>query len=131
MTANPTGIAPVFLVRDMEKNIDFWCSRLGFQVERYGEPTNFAIVLRGEARIMLALASPSAELIPNWQISEKTSNAFIWVDDVRALYEEVMERGAPIDWSLYEAPWGGLEFGTQDPEGRDIAFGQILNGDEK
>ncbi len=127
MTAEATGIAPIFLVRDMEANIAFWEDKLGFQTERYGEPeTNFAIVWRGQARIMLATTSANADLVPNWKLEEKISNAFIWVDDAKAMYEELIERGAPIDWELYKAPWGGLEFGTQDPEGRDIAIGQIL-----
>lgn len=127
MSASPTAIAPIFLVRDMEANISFWSKNLGFAVDRFGEPTNYAIVYRGQARIMLALTDGSKELVPNWKIETKTSNAFIWVDDVKSMYQEAVERGAPIDWSLYKAPWGGLEFGTQDPEGRDIAFGQNLS----
>ena len=125
-TANLTGIAPVFLVREMEKNISFWQEQVGFAVERYGEPTQFAILIRGNSTIMLSLTSADAKLVANWKIHEKAWDAFIWVDDAKAMYEEVIERGAPIDWELYEAPWGGLEFGIQDPEGRDIAIGQIL-----
>lgn len=130
MRATPTGIAPVFLVKDMEANIAFWIDKLGFDAERYGDPVNFAIVFRGGARVMLSLAAADSELVPNWKIAEKTSNAFIWVDDAKSMYEEIIDRGAPIDWELYEAPWGGLEFGTQDPDGRDIAFGQVLSGEE-
>ncbi|MEO0327807.1 MAG: VOC family protein [Pseudomonadota bacterium] len=129
MTAVPTGIAPVFLVRDMELNIDFWTNKVGFNVERYGEPTHHAILYRGNARIMLSLTSANAKLTPNWKIHEKTCDAFIWVDDAKAMYAQVIERGAQIDWELYKAPWGGLEFGIQDPEGRDIAIGQILQED--
>ena len=126
MTATPTAIAPIFLVRDMEANIAFWENKVGFTTQRFGEPeTTFAIVWRGQARIMLASAGADASLVPNWKIAEKTSNAFIWVDDATAMYDELIERGAPIDWELYTAPWGGLEFGTQDPEGRDIAIGQL------
>lgn len=126
MTANMTGIAPVFLVRDMEENISFWEGKLGFSAERFGDPAFFCIMSRDKARIMLTIADRNAELVPNWKIAEKTSNAFIWVDDAKSMYEEAQKRGAPIDWELYEAPWGGLEFGTQDPEGRDIAIAQIL-----
>ena len=33
-------------------------------------------------------------------------------------------RGAIIDWTLYCAPWGGMEFGIQDLDDHDIAFAQ-------
>ena len=35
-------------------------------------------------------------------------------------------RGAPIDYSLYDAPSGFREFGVQDPDGHDIAVGQPI-----
>lgn len=50
-------------------------------------------------------------------------DAYIRVDDVDAIYAEVQERGAGID---YNAPHGFREFGVQDPDGHDIAFGQQL-----
>ncbi|MEM9277259.1 MAG: VOC family protein [Pseudomonadota bacterium] len=126
MTATATGNAPIFMVRDIEENIRFWEEKAGFSASRFGEPTGFAIMSRDKAHIMLAIATNKSPQIPNWQVSDKISNAFIWVDDAKAMYKEFIERGAPIDWELYEAPWGGLEFGIQDPDGRDIAIGQVL-----
>lgn len=48
------------------------------------------------------------------------------MDDADAVYAEVQERGAPIDYTIYDAPHGFREFGVQDPDGHDIAFGQRL-----
>ena len=31
-----------------------------------------------------------------------------------------------IDYTIYDAPHGFREFGVQDPDGHDIAFGQPL-----
>ena len=45
---------------------------------------------------------------------------------LEAVYAEVQERGAEIDYTLYDAPSGFREFGVQDPDGHDIAFGQRL-----
>jgi predicted enzyme related to lactoylglutathione lyase len=53
-------------------------------------------------------------------------NAYIRVDDVDSVYREVQERGAGIDYTIYNAPHGFREFGVQDPDGHDIAFGQPL-----
>lgn len=43
-----------------------------------------------------------------------------------AIYAEVQKRGAVIDYTIYDAPHGFREFGVQDPDGHDIAFGQRL-----
>jgi uncharacterized glyoxalase superfamily protein PhnB len=54
-------------------------------------------------------------------------NAYIVLDDVEAVYAEVQQRGAGIDYTLYDAPTGFREFGVQDPDGHDIALGQPLS----
>jgi uncharacterized glyoxalase superfamily protein PhnB len=72
------------------------------------------------------LAPDNERVVPHWQIAPKTVDAYIRVDDADAIYAEVQERGAPIDWTIYDAPHGFREFGVQDPDGHDIAFGQPL-----
>jgi predicted enzyme related to lactoylglutathione lyase len=64
--------------------------------------------------------------VPNWRIVDNVWNVFIRVDDVEAIYAEFQRRGAPIDYSLYDAPSGFREFGVQDPDGHDIAVGQRI-----
>jgi len=66
------------------------------------------------------------QIVPNWKIQRNIWNAYIRVEDVDALYE-VQQRGAGIDYTIYDAPHGFREFGVQDPDGHDIAFGQPLN----
>lgn len=44
-------------------------------------------------------------------------NVYVRVDDADAIYAEVQERGAGIDYTIYDAPHGFREFGVQDPEG--------------
>ena len=100
---------------------------LGFACELYGDPPNFAVANRDAATILLALADDPARIVPNWQIVDKTCNAYIRVDDADAVYAEVQERGAGIDYEIYDTPWGFREFGVQDPDGHDIAFGQPLS----
>jgi hypothetical protein len=77
--------------------------------------------------ILLALARDTDRLVPHWQIVPKMVDAYIRVDDADEIYAEVQERGAPIDWTIYNAPHGFREFGVQDPDGHDIAFGQPLD----
>ena len=127
MSTQATNAAPVLLVHDVSLCARYWKDKLGFKAELFGDPPGFAILQRDGAVVMLSLAPQDAEIKPNWKVAEKAWDAFIWVNDAKAIYQEFIERGATIDWTLYEAPWGGLEFGIQDAQGYDIAFGQVID----
>jgi hypothetical protein len=92
----------------------------------YGDPPDFAIADREQALIFLALCGEPERIVPNWRIVDKIWNAYIRVDDVEAVCAEVQERGAGIDYTIYNAPSGFREFGVQETDGHDIAFGQPL-----
>ena len=119
--------SPILLVTDVVKSAAFYRDRLGFaNVTLYGEPPGFAIVIRDEQWIMLAQAGHPQRILPNWRIHDKTSNIYFHTDDVDTLYAEVRERGAEIDFTLYNTPWGMREFGVSDPDGYDITFGMEI-----
>jgi predicted enzyme related to lactoylglutathione lyase len=120
--ATLTGISPVLLVADLARSVAYYRDRLGFTCEVYGDPPSFATAGRDQATILLALAGEFDRLVPHWKIVDKMWNAYIRVDDVDAIYAEVQERGAGIDYTIYDAPHGFREFGVQDPDGYDIAF---------
>ena len=120
------GVSPVLLVADLDRAVAYYTERLGFICEVYGEPPDFAVADRDAVTILLAVAEEPERLVPHWRIVDKLWNAYIRVDDVEAIYAEVQERGAGIDYTLYDAPSGFREFGVQDPDGHDIAFGQRL-----
>jgi hypothetical protein len=79
---------------------------------------------RDDVTILMALCENPERIVPNWRIVPNVWNVFIRVDDVEAIYAEVQRRGAPLDYSLYDAPSGFREFGVQDPDGHDIAIAQ-------
>jgi len=122
-----TGISPVLLVADLDRSVSYFRDLLGFECEVYGEPPDFATATRDSATFLLALAADAEQIVPNWRIVDKVWNAYIRVDDVDAIYAEVQERGAEIDYTIYDTPYGFREFGVQDPDGHDIAFGRPLN----
>ena len=122
-----TGISPVLLVADLDRAVEYYRDRLGFTCEVFGRPPDFAAARRDKAVILLALCNEPERIVPNWRIVHNIWNAYVRVDDVDALYAEVQERGAGIDYTIYDAPHGFREFGVQDPDGHDIAFGQPLN----
>ena len=139
--------APVLFARDLPKTISYWADKVGFRtLGVWGEPADFAIAARDGAHVMLtqvpeareavphwhikdkmlALAPDGHEIVPHWKIRDKMWNAYFWVDDARAMYDELTERGALIDYHLGEKPYGVLEFGIQDLDDQDIGFGQDL-----
>ena len=64
---------------------------------------------------------------PTWRRDGRIKRTWLaWLDDVKALYGELIDRGAIIDYELHLKPYSVLEFGIQDLEGHDIAFGQIV-----
>jgi predicted enzyme related to lactoylglutathione lyase len=117
-----TGISPVLLSSDLERSIEYFRDRLGFECTKHGEA--FATATRDDQTILLALTDKP--IVPHWQVVDMTWNAYIRVDNVDEIYAEVQERGAGIDYTIYDAPHGFREFGVQDPDGHDIAFGQRL-----
>ena len=120
----------MLLVADLDRAVAFYRDQLGFECQVYGDPPDFATVDRDAATILLALAGDRARIVPNWQIVDKMWNAYVRVDDVDAVYAELQGRGASIDYTIYDAPHGFREFGVQDPDGHDIAFGQPLAGSD-
>ena len=122
-----TSSAPVLLVKDLLKSAAYWRDKLGFTDQKvFGHPPNFAMVKRDDFTVMLAQVEADKPFIPNWQIVEKMWDVYFWVDDVDTIYAEFQASGAIIDYSLYVAPHGVKEFGIQDLDDHDIAFGQVV-----
>ncbi|MFT5144748.1 MAG: putative glyoxalase superfamily protein PhnB [Rhodothermales bacterium] len=121
-----TGSAPVLLVSNVEKSANYWRDAMGFRYEKlWGHPAHFCILDRGPFSLMLAQADPK-DIKPHWKIVSNMWNAYFWVDDATALYHEFKAAGAIIDYHLAKKDYGCLEFGVQDLDGHDIAFGERL-----
>jgi uncharacterized glyoxalase superfamily protein PhnB len=50
------------------------------------------------------------------------TDAFIWVEDVDRLYEEVFARGAVVQLPPTDQTWGTREAGIRDPDGNVLVF---------
>jgi predicted enzyme related to lactoylglutathione lyase len=116
--------APVLLSSDLGRTASWYRGALGWEFAFFGEPPNFAIASRDGQRVMYALSRE--RIVPNWQVAENVWNVYIRVDDVDACHAELVERGVELDYGLCDQPWGMREFGVQDPDGHDIAFGQPI-----
>ena len=121
--------APVLLVRDVVAAAGYYRDALGFHYDRlWGEPPDFCMVRRDGHTVMLSQAPAGAAPAPHWRVVPGMWNAYFWVDDAAALLGEFQRRGARIDYGLGLKPYGVLEFGVQDLDGHDLAFGQVVEG---
>ncbi len=112
---------------DVAAAVAYWVEKVGFEVVgTWGEPPDFAIVSRDGQYVMVGAAPAGHEIVPYWKVRTNLWNAYFWVDDVAALFAELKGRGARIDYDLCTQPYGVREFGIQDLDGHDIAFGQVL-----
>ena len=122
------SVAPVLLVRDVVAAANYYRDQLGFTYDRFwGDPPGFCMVHRDGNVLMLSQAPADHTIKPHWQIVNSMWNAYFWVDDVEAFYQEFQERGANIDYHLGMKDYGVKEFGIQDLDGYDIAFGQVVD----
>jgi uncharacterized glyoxalase superfamily protein PhnB len=114
--------APQFLVSKLGDAIAFYEERLGFTTDFvYGD--FYAGVSRDGALIHLKCA-PKLEAERAHRKSGEHLDAFLDVSDVRALYDELVARGAPIAKSLETRPWCALDFYVEDPDGYILCFSE-------
>jgi catechol 2,3-dioxygenase-like lactoylglutathione lyase family enzyme len=120
--------AAVLFASDLPNTIKFWTDKVGFATHgTFLDPPVFAIMERDGAFVMLKRLAGGDTIVPYAQRDEGLWNAYFWVDDVGALFGELRERGAPIDYGLCDQPYGVREFAIQDPDRQTIGFGQVLN----
>ncbi|MGB7934364.1 MAG: VOC family protein [Gammaproteobacteria bacterium] len=122
------GSAPILLVNDVVASADYYRDRVGFSYERFwGEPPCFCILWRDKHHLMLSQVEDPKVIVPHYKIVKNMWNVYFWVNDAGALYEELKRRGATIDYELCDQSYGCREFGIQDLDGYDIAFGQDMD----
>jgi predicted lactoylglutathione lyase len=123
--------AAVLLVKDVEASAEYYHKHLGFEYERLvGDPPKLCVVNRGGASIMLVKAAEASHIAPHSKIVQGTRDVYIWVDNADALYQEMRAAGVKIDHELSDSPNGFREFGVQDVDGYDIAFGHMIVPEE-
>lgn len=122
-------VAPVLMVSDIQASAAYYQDKLGFTYEQFwGEPPSFVMMRRDGLTIMLAEHSHDGgpgDTNPNSRVSghEDQWDAYIWVDNVDILYEEVKAAGATIFSEPCNTFYDLREFQITDPDGYQIGFG--------
>jgi len=123
-------IAPFFVVDDLQKSLDFYCSKLGFEIMYTGGGNGqgkdfFAGVRRDGVMIMLKSITPEIHPQPNHSRHAWARwDAYINASDLDALYEEYLGRAVPIHRELGDTSDGLRAFEILDNSGYVLCFGR-------
>jgi catechol 2,3-dioxygenase-like lactoylglutathione lyase family enzyme len=118
-----THIYPVLSSSNLERDLQWWTEKLGFQVvftddslpEAQG--ISYAVLTRDKVYLHLQWHSGSAE------DPMERSAVRMETEGVRELFDEMVLRGALAPEAFREAtPWGTREYGLYDPNGNAIFF---------
>lgn len=117
-----TGIAPQFLVDDLDRSIAYYRDRLGFSLDFIYEDF-YASVSRDGFAIHLKCAPKLAADRAHRKQNEHL-DAFIAVSGVRQLFAELQTRAANVIKPLEEQPWNAIDFYVEDPDGHILCFSE-------
>jgi hypothetical protein len=123
------GIAPVLLVDDVVATANYYRDKLDFRYERFwGEPPAFCMVHRNGIVIMLNQFEKTQPIRPNRLADPEEScwDAYVWVEDAKALHDEFASKGVKIARGLCEQEYGNLDFDVEDMNGYRLCFGSDL-----
>ena len=119
--------ATVLLVDDVAMAADYYRDRLGFDVTFYeANPRHYAYASRDNCHVHFACfkdapPKPNSEPAP-----PDMFDVYVYVDDVEALHDELLERGADVVQGPVDAVYGLREIRVRDPHGYILAFGKVL-----
>ena len=125
-TARVTGIAPQFLVDDLNTVIAYYRDKLGFGVD-FCYDLFYAGVSRDGFAIHLKCA-PKTRSDRAHRKQNEHLDAYISVTGVAALHDELRSRGALITRPLEARPWSCNDFYVEDPEGYILCFSEPTPG---
>jgi uncharacterized glyoxalase superfamily protein PhnB len=120
--AQITGIAPQFLVDDLDRAIAYYQDRLGFALD-FEYQSFYASVSRDGFAIHLKHAPKLAAERAHRKENEHV-DAYVKVSGIRGLFSEVQRRGAAVITPLEQRPWACLDFYVEDRDGYILCFGE-------
>jgi catechol 2,3-dioxygenase-like lactoylglutathione lyase family enzyme len=120
--AHLTGIAPQFLVDDLDRAIAYYLNELGFELAFKYESFYAAVTRDG-----FAIHLKCAPKLPAERAHRKANghlDAYLSVSGIRGLFHELEKRRAQIIKPLEERPWSCIDFYVEDPDGYVLCFSE-------
>ena len=112
-------MSPQFLVTDLDRSIEFYTKKLGFDIDFRYEDFYSGVIKDGHS-IHLKSGKPSLEERQNRRDNEDLDIIFS-VQDIEDLYEEYSARSVEFAQPLRDMAYG-KEFYVADPDGYILGF---------
>ena len=116
------GIAPQFLVDDLDRATEYYCDKLGFECE-FTYESFYASVTRDGIAIHLKHA-PKSTADREFRKRNEHLDAYISVSGIHALFAELQARGARVIKPLEQREWACLDFYVEDADGYVLCFSE-------
>jgi catechol 2,3-dioxygenase-like lactoylglutathione lyase family enzyme len=120
-----TGIAPQFLVDDLDRAVAYYRDKLGFEVDFVYESFYASVSRDGFAIHLKDAAKVAADRVHRKQ--NEHLDASIAVSGIGDLFSELQRRGARVIRPLEERPWACLDFYVEDPDGYILGFSELIS----
>jgi catechol 2,3-dioxygenase-like lactoylglutathione lyase family enzyme len=127
------SITPFFIVDNLQTSLDFYCSKLGFEVAYKGpgdeqDGDYWGFVRRDDVMIMLKHITPEVHPQPNSSRHAWAAwDAYIYTSDPDALYAEYVSMSVPMHRELADTSDGLRAFEVMDNSGYVLCFGRPHN----
>lgn len=109
----------VIAVHDLQRSADYYRDVLGFKVYEVGDP-GWRFFVRDACFIM---AGECSDAIAPADLGDHSYFAYVVVEDVDALHDELAQKNITIVKKLRTEPWEMREFGIRTVDGHRIMFG--------
>jgi catechol 2,3-dioxygenase-like lactoylglutathione lyase family enzyme len=121
------SVCPQFGVPDVVAAAEYYRDKLGFRIlSFFKDPPVFAIVARDSVEIQFGKLDDGAKLAPSWHRRDEGLDAYIWVNDVAAVFEEFSKRGARILEGPVKRIYNCEEILVEDLNGYHIVFAESI-----
>lgn len=126
-------IAPFFIIDNLQPTLDFYSSKLGFEIAYRGGGDGQAskdfwgMVARDDVMIMFKAVAPDIHPQPNRSRHEWARwDAYVHTPDPDSLYQEYVSRDVPMHQPLQDTGDGLRAFEIVDNNGYVLCFGRPL-----
>lgn len=115
------GTRYVLAVKDLAKSAQYYEEVLGFRTWWSGEGWHF--LQRDKFMVMLGECADDRSA---FETRNHSYFAYIEVENIDALYLELLSKNVDIQSGVANKPWGQREFAIQTIDGHRITFGEAI-----
>ncbi len=112
-----TRLIPMLPVKSMPASVDFYCRKLGFEVESRNDEWGWTMLRFDECRLMLDQSINAHPQHP------RDSILYLYPDDIVQYHHQVRQNGLTVP-DLEVTFYGLTEFRISDPDGNRLWIGQ-------